>query len=168
MATSQLVWTILPYGATGAPGERGTRRRVSVAVSPRLTPESVDEPILGKFPASLKWPDVLGGAKFSAISGGKQIGLELISKIDPDLWREFFTEETPVAGFQYMDMSAVNLRSYSVRNMLGYVKRHYGKPVSYTHLDVYKRQALFRANDKRGLLVAVVAKVKKNLSLIHI
>ncbi len=127
MATSQIVWTILPYGATGAPGERGTRRRVSVVVSPRLTPESADEQILGKFPAFVKWPDVLGGAKFSAISGGKQIGLELISKIDPDLWREFFTEDTPVAGFQYMDMSAVNLRSYSVRNMLGYVKRHYGK-----------------------------------------
>ena len=127
MATSQIVWTILPYGATGAPGESGTRRRVSVVVSPRLTPEDPSEQFLEKFPAFVKWSDVLGGAKFSVLSGGKQIGLELISKVDPDLWREFFTDETPVAGFQYKDMSAVNLRSYSVRNMLGYVKRHYGK-----------------------------------------
>lgn len=127
MAKSQIVWTILPYGATGAPGEPNTRRRVSVVVSPRLTPESADEQSLGKFPAFLTWPATLDGAKFSVLSGGDQIGLELVSRIDPDLWSEFFADDTPVAGFQYKDMSAVNLRSYSVRNMLGYLKRHYGK-----------------------------------------
>jgi len=127
MAKTQILWTILPHGMTGAPGETGTRRRVSVVVSPRLTPEAAKEQLLGKFPEFLEWPKVLAEAKFAVESGGKTVGLQLISKPDPELWRALFTEETPVAGFQYKDMSAVNLRSYSVRNMLGYLKRHYGR-----------------------------------------
>lgn len=127
MAKMQILWTILPYGMTGAPGENGTRRRVSVVVSPRLTPETADEQVLGKFSEMLAWPEMLAGAKFAVESGGKTVGLSLISKPDPALWRKLFTGETPVAGFQYKDMSAVNLRSYSVRNMLGYLKRHYGR-----------------------------------------
>jgi hypothetical protein len=123
MAKTQIVWTLLPYGMTN---DRG-HRRVSVVVSPRLTPESAGEQTLAAFPEFLDWPGTIDGAKFFAERGGDKIPLELISKPDPDLWRELFTKETPVAGFVYKDMSRVNLRSYSVRNMLGFLKKHYGK-----------------------------------------
>lgn len=127
MAKQQIVWTVLPFGFAGKPGTRAGRRRVSVVVSPRLTPEAANEQILGKFPEWLNWPEALKGAKFAVQSGGRTIALKLASKPDPDLWKRLFGEQTPVAGFVYKDMSQANLRSYSVRNMLGYVKRHYGK-----------------------------------------
>ena len=127
MATSKIVWTVLPFGFSAKPGTRAAKRRVSVVVSPRLTPGAPNEQVLGKFADFLNWPKTLKDAKFAVESGGKTIGLVLTSKPDPDLWDQLFTNDTPVAGFVYKDMSQANLRSYSVRNILGYVKRHYGK-----------------------------------------
>ena len=53
--------------------------------------------------------------------------LEVLDPPDSALWQALFSADTPVAGFKYQDMSRVNLRSYAVRNVLGYVREHYGK-----------------------------------------
>jgi len=127
MATQKIVWTALPFGFAGKPGTRAGKRRVSIVVSPRLTPGTSHEQVLEAFKEWLDWPAALKTAKFAIESGGKTIPLVLTSKPDSALWRKLFNAQTPVAGFVYKDMSKVNLRSYSGRNMLGYVKRHYGR-----------------------------------------
>jgi hypothetical protein len=72
------------------------------------------------------WPDTLARAKFAVQIGAAEVGLRPLGTPDGNLWKRLFTEATPVAGFQFKDMSEVNLRSFPVRNVLGFVKRHYG------------------------------------------
>jgi hypothetical protein len=95
--------------------------------SPRLTPEADDEQVLKAFPEFLIWPDTLARAKFAVRVGATEVGLLPLGTPDSVLWKQLFTDETPVAGFQFKDMSEVNLRSFPVRNVLGFVKRHYGR-----------------------------------------
>ena len=123
MVKSLINWTILPNGTNGK------YQQVSVVVSPRLTPdpENQAEWFLDAFPDFLKWPDVVEGASFSAETGGNMIKLKLVSAPDPKLWHKLFGEETPVSGFQYEDMSKARLHSYSIRNILGYLKKYYSR-----------------------------------------
>lgn len=127
MAKSQIIWTILPYGTINK------HYRVSVVVSPRLTPERPKEHILEKFSDFLNWPNEIEKAKFSAEiadikdHAGPKFPLKLISEVDKDLWGELFNEETPVNGFMPPNMGRVNFRSYSIRNILGYTKEYYAK-----------------------------------------
>ncbi|MDR0780480.1 MAG: hypothetical protein LBF16_07260, partial [Pseudomonadales bacterium] len=127
MATSQIVWTVLPYGMSKE------QRRISVVVSPRLTPQSKAEQMLGgtpvAFPEFINWPKTLQGTQFSLEGepGGGVVALNLVSSPDGNLWTKFFNPETPVTGFEFQDMSTVNLHSFSVRNVLSYLKRNYGK-----------------------------------------
>src|SRR4029077_10571306 len=59
--------------------------------------------------------------------GPDTVGLAPLSTPDGDLWKKLFGPQTPVAGFVFKDMSKVNLRSYAVRNVLGFLRKHYGK-----------------------------------------
>ena len=127
MARSQILWTILPYGVIDS-GAYKNKRRVSVVVSPRLTPESPEEETLMSFEEFVNWPDtVLNGVKFSAIIADKMIPMELISKPDRELWFKLFPKLTFVERFQYMDMGEVNLLSYPVRSILASLKEHYSR-----------------------------------------
>jgi len=121
MARSKIVWTILPYGMTDG------KQRVSVVVSPRLIPENRNEHALGAFPEFVNWPEVIKDAKFSVETGDDTIPLKLISEIDESLWHKLFSEETPVNGFEYEDLSEVNFRSYQIRNILSYLRKYYAK-----------------------------------------
>jgi hypothetical protein len=126
MAQQQIVWTVLPHGRVEK-GEAAGRLQVSVVVSPRLTPQSPDEQALGAFPEFLDWPATLGTVKMHLQIGGQTVPLEPLTKADSGLWTRLFTPVTPVAGFEFRNMAQVNLRSFAVRNVLGLLRRHYGR-----------------------------------------
>ena len=58
MAQQRIVWTVLPHGRVET-GPAAGRLRVSIVVSPRLTPQASTEQRLGAFPEWLKWPSTL-------------------------------------------------------------------------------------------------------------
>jgi len=128
MAKTQIIWTILPNGTTS-----GNQQQVSVVVSPRLTPQDDSEHTLVSFEEFLYWTPKIDDLKnnFSAVIGdGTEIPLELTSWNLEDataLWSCLFNQDTLVNGFQYKDMSEVTLRSYSISNILGYLKEYYAK-----------------------------------------
>ena len=126
MAMQTILWTALPFGRVEA-GENAGRLRVSAMVSPRLTPQSAAEGRLAAFPEFVDWPDVLSRAKFALETGAGATALVPITKPDSDLWKKLLPDGTPVAGFQYKDMGAVNLRSWPVRGVLSALRRHYGR-----------------------------------------
>lgn len=126
MAKQMILWTVLPHGRVEEGPDAG-RLRVSVLVSPRLTPGSPDETRLGAFEEFLDWPRTLAGGAFAARIGPEIVGLRPLSKPDSAMWRKLFSEETPVEGFRYADMSRVNLRSFPIRTVLGTLRRHYGQ-----------------------------------------
>lgn len=126
MAKQMLVWTVLPCGVVPDGTHKGSWR-VSAVVSPRLTPESPDEQRLSAFAEWLDWPATLGRATFSLGIASTVTPLTALRQPDSELWRALFGPDTPVAGFEFKDMSAVNLYSYSVRNVLAFVQRHYGR-----------------------------------------
>lgn len=126
MARQTIVWTVLPNGRV-PDGDLAGRRRVTVVVSPRLTPEAADEQALQAFPAFLDWPATLAGTRFELTAGGTTTPLHRLTAGDSTLWGKLFGPQTPVDGFRFQDMSQVNLRSYAVRNVLGYLRRHYGR-----------------------------------------
>ena len=121
MAKSQIIWTILPYGI------KDRLQRVSVVVSPRLTPKGQEERNLGAFPEFLNWPEAIGNAAFSAEVAGNLTPLKLMSDPDAKLWEKLFNKETLVDGFVFRDMSNIKLRSYPIRSVLSYLKEYYSK-----------------------------------------
>jgi hypothetical protein len=130
MAKQKIVWTATPYGRIGQ-GPLAGRLRVSVVVSPRLTPQTAAEQHLGApgFAEFHNWPATLAKLKLQLQVAGTPglLPLEVISKPSAALWDTLLGADTPVAGFEFKDMSRVNLRSYAVRNVLGFVRKHYGK-----------------------------------------
>jgi hypothetical protein len=126
MAKQTILWTVVPYGKV-PDGPQAGRWRVSIVVSPRLTPQAADEQILKAFPEFLDWPQTLRQARFGLRIGSDTVGLVPLSTPDAELWKKLFGPQTPVAGFVFKDMSKVNLHSYAVRNVLGFVRKHYGK-----------------------------------------
>jgi len=126
MAKQTILWTVVPYGRV-PDGPQAGRWRVSIVVSPRLTPQAADEQTLNAFPEFLDWPQTLGQARFGLRIGSDTVGLVPLSTPDAGLWMKLFGPQTPVAGFVFKDMSKVNLHSYAVRNVLGFVRKHYGK-----------------------------------------
>jgi len=127
MTKQTLLWTVVPFGYM-PPGQDGEGQlRVSALVAPRLTPEAPDEQVLKAFPEFLDWPARLADAKFGLRIAGTELDLRPLTTGDSALWQKLFFDDTPVAGFQYQDMSAVNLRSFPVRSMLGYLRKHYSR-----------------------------------------
>jgi hypothetical protein len=126
MAKQTILWTVLPFGRVEEGPMQG-RRRVSIVVSPRLMPQAADEQVLKAFPEFLDWPATLAAAKFRLVLGPVSVGLIPLNGGDSTLWGKLFDTQTPVAGFQFKDMSKVNLRSFAVRNVLGFLRKHYGR-----------------------------------------
>ncbi len=126
MAKQHILWTVLPYGRITDEQGRDTHR-ISIVVSPRLTPEAANQQKLEAFPDFLDWPAALGRRRLSLRINNQDVGLRLLSQPNSQLWQTLLTPTTPVAGFVYQDMSKVNLRSFAVRNVLGFMRRHYGQ-----------------------------------------
>ena len=116
MARQQILWTVMPYGREHREGPLKGRRRVSIVVSPRLTPEAADEQVLSAFAQWLDWPETLLHLEFGLEIAGDTVRLERIEDpaLAPDsaLWQRLFPATLGVAGFQFKDMSQVNLRSF--------------------------------------------------------
>src|SRR5262245_14753964 len=126
MAQQRIVWTVLPHGRVEE-GEFKGRLRVSIVASPRLTPQSDAEQVLSAFPEWLEWSSTLDQVKFRLrINNNPPVDLERLSKVDAGLWERLFPDTTPVAGFEFKNMSLVNLRSFAVRNVLGLLRTYYG------------------------------------------
>ncbi|WSH68239.1 hypothetical protein U8Q05_30670 (plasmid) [Rhizobium ruizarguesonis] len=126
MSNQTLLWTVLPHGRFQG-GANSGRRRVTISISPRLHPQAADEQVLKAFPDFLDWPALMADAKFALRVGAAEVPLKPVNLGDSDLWKQLFGTETPVAGFQFKDMSKVNLRSFQVRNVLKFVRQHYGR-----------------------------------------
>ncbi|MHB1191494.1 MAG: hypothetical protein ACYC6F_00485 [Longimicrobiales bacterium] len=126
MAKQTILWTVLPHGRVEK-GDYAGHFRVSVVVSPRLTPQATSEQKLGTFPEFLDWPATLATAKLSLRLHQATVGLVPLGQGDSGLWAELFDKHTPVAGFEFQDMSKANLRSFPVRSVLGFLRKHYGK-----------------------------------------
>jgi len=126
MAKQTILWTVLPNGRV-SDGDLAGRLQVSIVVSPRLTPEAANEQRLGAFGEFLDWPGTLSEARFKLRIGTQGAGLRPLNRPDSALWQKLFDENTPVAGFEFKDMSRANLRSYSVRNVMGFLRRSYGR-----------------------------------------
>jgi hypothetical protein len=129
MPTQQILWNVLPWGRETFEGPWTGRRRVSIVVSPRLTPQAADEQQLRAFDEWLDWPATLARCSFDLEIAGGVVGLRPVLRPeltpDSDLWRRLFPPTLGVSGFQFKDMSRVNLRSFPVRNVLGFVRQHY-------------------------------------------
>ena len=126
MARQTIVWTALPNGRI-TEGPMAGRWRVSLVASPRLVPGNATEQQLGSFDALLRWPETVQGLRFGLTLNGSDVALEPLLLPEKETWQRLFNDSTPVAGFQFTDMSTVNLRSFPVRNVLGFVRQHYGE-----------------------------------------
>ena len=124
MAKQKIVWTVLPYGYV-PDGPRKGCLRLSIVVSPRLTPQAANEQVLAAFPEFLDWPDTLAGLKFAVEAGSAKIAADVISQTDASVWKDIFDAATFVDGFKFTDMRNVNLRSFAVRNVLKFVREKY-------------------------------------------
>ena len=97
-------------------------------MSPRLTPELPAERTLKGFPEWKDWPARIREIEFTlaigvrchwSVSSGARLAL------DSDLWGHLFDDTLPVDEFTFKDMSRVNLRSFPVRNVMAFVRKHY-------------------------------------------
>jgi len=129
MATQNILWTVLPHGRVRDGDHKGAYR-VSIVVSPRLTPQGDNEQMLGVFPDFVDWPAALEARELSLRINNQDVDLQRLSRPDSQLWQRLLPAQTPVAGFIYKDMSSVNLRSFAVRNVLGFVRHHYARVAS--------------------------------------
>ncbi|MDE2402650.1 MAG: hypothetical protein KGL90_13390 [Burkholderiales bacterium] len=131
MAQQQIIWTALPFGRIEEGPLKG-RLRVSVVVSPRLRPDKANEQTLDAYQDFRDWPSTLSHLKFALDVNGAVLPLEPLPAPDlspwtrQSLWNTLLPPSTPVAGFVFKDMSQVNLRSYPIRNVLGFTRKHYG------------------------------------------
>lgn len=126
MAKQHILWTVLPYGRFND-DEIGDTHRISIVVSPRLTPESANEQKLDAFADFVDWPSALATRRLGLRINNETVRLRLLSQPNSQLWQTLLPPSTPVAGFVYKDMSKVNLRSFAVRNVLSFMRRHYGQ-----------------------------------------
>jgi len=129
MAKQAIIWSVLPNGKETSGPMKG-RWRVSVVVSPRLTPEKAAEQVLEAFSAEwADWPALVAKLGFQLEVGGTLVKLVPLNRPetarDSALWKRLFWPKLPVAGFQFKDMSQVNLRSFPLRGVLGFVRKHY-------------------------------------------
>lgn len=125
MAQQRLIWTVVPFGRVPKGDPMEGLLRVSAIVAPRLTPEAANEQVLEAFPHFLDWPAQLKAANFALRVGGEKLRLKPLSQADSKLWQKLFNPQTPVAGFVFKDMSQINLHTFPVRNMLGFVRKNY-------------------------------------------
>jgi hypothetical protein len=125
MPLSQTVlWTALPDGVDA--DDPGTLR-LSVLVSPRLATGG-DPAVLGDFEDFVDWPGRLRSARFAVEVTWDRMHLD--AEHDPDradagLWAALLPPETPVEGHEFVDRSQRALRSFPVRDVVGFVRDLY-------------------------------------------
>jgi hypothetical protein len=119
MSSQRLTWTALPWGRTD-----DGRPRLSAYLSPRLEEATTGSPTLETdFPDFVDWPAIVNGARFDVLlPDNTRIATQrLTSPADSSLWRKLFPGTTPVRAFVFKDHSSRRIRSYPIRDVLGYV-----------------------------------------------
>ena len=123
MSTQRLTWTALPWGRTD-----DGRPRLSAYLTPRLEEATTGSPTLATdFPDFVDWPATVNAARFELLlPNGHGIATErLTPPADSALWQQLFPGTTPVRAFVFKDHSSRRIRSYPVRDVLGYVRDLY-------------------------------------------
>lgn len=127
MTSQRILWTALPHGY--AEGRRGMGAlRLSIVVSPQLTPQHSTEQHLGApvYRDFHNWPKSLSRLQLGVRIGNDTVPVKITSQADPEIWDMLLGPQTPVNGFVFQDMSRVNLRSFPVRHVLDFLRKHYG------------------------------------------
>src|SRR5689334_14758389 len=127
MAISQTIqWVALPNGSTGEGAER--KLRLSVFVSPRLRADAGRD-VLSSFPDFQNWPTTVAPLAFQVeVENGPTVPASIASPApDPYLWTALFAPGTPVQSFSFDDFADRPLVTYSVREVLDYLKRRYAQ-----------------------------------------
>mgnify|MGYP006189703403 CR=1 FL=1 len=98
MAKQSILWTALPFGRVSE-GPHAGSLRLSIVVSPRLTPQNAAEQKLGAagFADFHNWPETLDKVKLGLRIGNQTVPVKRISQTDPQLWKQIFGADTPVA-----------------------------------------------------------------------
>lgn len=124
MGTQQIVWTALPDGYD----ETFEHLKLSVFVSPRLTPGPLDAKALPSFPDFQVWPG--HAVTFSVLFDGASA--PVLAELQPgsltpdaDLWRALFPATTPVRGYNYKPLDSLPIRSYHALGLLDYLESIY-------------------------------------------
>src|SRR5215208_352766 len=125
--TSQVVqWVALPNGVTGEGADR--KARLSVFVAPRLRAVE-QQALLGSFPDFLDWPNHVQPGEISfdvEIENGPRVHATTVSQPpEPTLWGALFASDTPVESFTFDDFADRPIVTYSVREVLDYLKNRY-------------------------------------------
>lgn len=129
-----LIWTALPNGAVGSPAG-GISLRLSVLVSPRLDPEGPTT-TLGAFDLGINdnyiaWIQNVGMSFAFGTPGSEATFPGTLTNagataLDPSLWPLVFPTTTTVRGYNYESLSSRRLRSFPVRDVVGYLADFYG------------------------------------------
>ncbi len=124
MSTQRIVWTALPNGVGDG------YFKLSVFLSPRLTPEPGDDRSLASFPDFQNWPahEIKFFVTFDTLTGPQTFEATL----DPDsptpspaLWSSLFPVSTPVNGFAYKALDGLPIRSYHALGLHDHLKSIY-------------------------------------------
>ncbi len=126
MAQQRIVWTVLPHGRVEEGDFKGRLRVSIVGVT-------APDPAVGRGTGAVGVPRVARLAVHAdQVTFRLRIGAPRRSiwsawpRWTQALWERLFPGTTPVAGFQFKNMSLVNLRSFAVRNVLGLLRTYYG------------------------------------------
>jgi len=116
----------LPNGVTGEGADR--KARLSVFVAPRLRAVE-QQALLGSFPDFLDWPNHVQPGEISfdvEIENGPRVHATTVSQPpEPTLWGALFASDTPVESFTFDDFADRPIVTYSVREVLDYLKNRY-------------------------------------------
>ncbi|HEY3366431.1 MAG TPA: hypothetical protein VGK74_15355 [Symbiobacteriaceae bacterium] len=126
MSSQKIVWTALPNGYD----ETGTYLKLSVFVSPRLTPDLAGENTLKAFPDWADWPATK--ISFKCVFDTPDGEQGLTPSPDPDsptpnseLWQILFPPSTPVDGFKFKPLDGLPIRSYHTMGLHDWLKGRY-------------------------------------------
>ena len=172
MKKQTMMWTALPNGIVGTPGEAGARVRLSVSLSPRLeTSEGGPRPTLAQFPDFLDWPAQAQTVQFSVQFGDREpLVAETVSAppapAPSELWSSIFDSSTYVEPYGFPDLATRAILSFPVRNVLSRLKEAYTdvaieSPVELPRLTPENQ----RLQGVRGLFQEISLTPQRNLQI---
>lgn len=112
--------TALPAGITG------TKVRLAVLVSPRLSSDSSAKAALDNWPDARDWPDIRPTWEVTIAQGGRTVtvpGIErVVGSYDAATWKALFPRDMPITPYRPDDRSQAPIASYPVAKVMDAVK----------------------------------------------
>lgn len=126
MSSQNILWTVLPNGLS----DDGTRLRLSVLVSPRLTTDAATG-TLAEFADFHDWPERVRATTFSVqFDGGPTAAATRAAggpALDSPAWHALFPTSFPVRAYAFEDHSATTVQSFPTRRVLNVLTDVYRK-----------------------------------------